>query len=192
MNALSNSDPSRRGANQDQQHRADAHAAPVAGIATLAASLMLLTPLPAHAVDGCQVLLCLAAPSWRAIPQCVPPVSQVLRDLARGKPFPTCTMAGAGNSAIHNWSRAPAYCPPQYTRVFDGPNGPLYSCDYSGAISVTVQGLPFATTWWSMSGDTVTEFSARAKAQLGKWDGRFDDDYARWLASQPLPGTSVD
>lgn len=29
---------------------------------------------PARAVDGCLVLLCFAAPSWRAIPQCVPPI----------------------------------------------------------------------------------------------------------------------
>ncbi|RZA15171.1 MAG: hypothetical protein EOP02_25220, partial [Proteobacteria bacterium] len=35
--------------------------------------------------DGCVVLLCLAAPSWRAIPQCVPPIRQLFRDLARGR-----------------------------------------------------------------------------------------------------------
>ena len=52
---------------------------------------------PAAAVDGCLVLLCFAAPSWRAIPECVPPVRQVLHDLAKGKAFPTCPMAGEGN-----------------------------------------------------------------------------------------------
>src|SRR6478609_8158079 len=56
---------------------------------------------PALAVDGCLVLLCLAAPSWRAIPQCVPPVQQVLLDLARGRVFSTCGFAGAGNAASH-------------------------------------------------------------------------------------------
>lgn len=156
----------------------------LAGITVCAA---LGAPAPAHAVDGCQVLLCLAAPSWRSISQCVPPVTQVLRDLARGKPFPTCAMAGAGNSAAHNWASAPSFCPPQYTRVFDGPNGPIYSCDYSGAISVTVQGALFSTTWWSLSGDSSTEFSPYAKAQLGNWDTKFDTDYAAWLASQPVP-----
>lgn len=159
-----------------------------ASVAVLASAAAVLTPLPAHAVDGCQVLLCLAAPSWHAISQCVPPVRQVLRDLARGRPFPTCGMAGAGNAATHSWSSAPSFCPPQYTHVFDGPNGPIYSCDYSGAISVTLQGAPFATTWWNLGGDTVTEFSATAKTQLGQWDSRFEDDYARWLASQPVPG----
>ena len=100
-------------------------------------------------------------------------------------------MAGAGNSTSHAWSSAPTFCPTQYTRINDGPNGPIYTCDYSGAISVTVQGVPFATTWWSPGGETVTEFSAAAKAQLGQWDTRFDDDYAKWLASQPVPGAPI-
>ena len=143
----------------------------------------------AHAVDGCTVLLCLAAPSWRSIEQCVPPVRQVLRDLARGKPFPTCTMAGADNTASHAWSAPPAFCPPQYTRSYDGPQGTVYTCDYDGAISVTVDGTLFARTWWSMSGDSVTEFSAAAKTQLGTWDKRFDDEFAAWLASQPSAAT---
>lgn len=148
------------------------------------ASLMLATA-SAHAADGCLVLLCLAAPNWRQIPQCVPPVQKVLRDLARGKPFPTCAMAGAGNSAHHAWASAPSYCPPQYTRIHDGANGTVYTCDYTGAISVAVNGVPFARTWWTAAGDSVTEFSPAAKTQLGTWDTRFDDDYAAWLAAQP-------
>jgi hypothetical protein len=146
-----------------------------------------IAPRQAHAVDGCLVLLCFAAPSWRSIPQCVPPIKQVLRDLARGKSFPTCGMAGGGNSASHAWASAPGYCPPQYTRVFDGESGPIYSCDYTGAVSVSINGAPFARTWWTMAGDTVTEFSPAAKTQLGTWDTRFDDDYAAWLASLPPP-----
>ena len=161
--------------------RAVLHNGPIA----LASALALLAPVPAHAVDGCLVLLCFAAPNWRAIPLCVPPIEQVLRDLARGKPFPTCAMAGAGNSASHAWASAPAFCPPQYTREFDGVNGPVYSCDYLGAVSVSINGAPFARTWWRMVGGTVTEFSPAAKAQFGTWDTRFDDDYAAWLAAQP-------
>jgi hypothetical protein len=142
-------------------------------------------PMTARAVDGCLVLLCLAAPSWRAIPQCVPPVKQLFHDLAHGKPFPTCSMAGAGNSAKHAWSSAPAFCPPQYTRVFDGESGPIYQCDFGGAISVSINGTPFSRTWWSFGGDSATEFSPAAKVQLGTWDTRFDDDYALWLTSLP-------
>ena len=151
----------------------------------LCAGALAIAATAAHAVDGCLVLLCLAAPSWRSIPQCVPPIQQVLRDLARGKAFPTCGMAGGGNSASHAWASAPGYCPPQYTRVFDGENGPIYSCDYTGAVSVSVNGEPFARTWWNMGGDSVTEFSLAAKAQLGSWETKFDDDYATWLALPP-------
>jgi len=157
----------------------------------LVSTAALLAPSPARAVDGCVVLLCLAAPSWRAIPQCVPPIRQLFRDLARGKAFPICSMAGGANAATHDWSSAPGYCPPQYTRSWDGPHGPVYTCDYSGAISVTVNGALFARTWWSMAGDAVTEFSASAKTQLGSWDTRFDTEYAAWLASQLSPSAGA-
>ncbi|MDC6166581.1 hypothetical protein [Paucibacter sp. XJ19-41] len=158
--------------------------APIAA-ALSAAALLLGTSTPALALDGCLVLLCLAAPSWRAIPQCVPPITQLWRDLARGRAFPNCSMAGGGNSASHAWASAPSFCPPQYTRIVDGPNGPRYYCNYTGAVAVTVNGQAFARTWWTLSGDTVTDFSPAAKAMLGRWDRRFDDDYAAWLASQP-------
>ena len=155
----------------------------IAALVTVAA----LAPFsgPARAVDGCKVLLCLAAPSWRSIPECVPTINQLHRDLARGKPFPTCSMASAGNSANNDWANAPANCPRQYTRVFDGESGPIYSCDYAGAVTVNINGAPFTRTWWSMGGDTVTEFTPAAKAQLGTWDSKFDDDYATWFASLP-------
>jgi hypothetical protein len=150
-------------------------------------AMLLAWTVPAHAVDGCKVLLCLAAPSWRSIPECVPTINQLHRDLARGKPFPTCSMAGAGNSANNAWASAPSNCPPQYTRVFEGESGPIYSCDYSGAVTVNINGAPFTRTWWSMGGETVTEFTPAAKTQLGTWDSKFDDDYAIWLASLPPP-----
>lgn len=148
-------------------------------------ALLLLTSTPARAVDGCVVLLCFAAPSWHAIPQCVPPITQVLRDLARGRAFPTCNMSGPGNTASHAWSEAPTFCPPQYTRVYYGENGPIYTCDFAGAVSVFVDGALFSRTWWTMDGDTSTEFTPTGKAQLGSWDTRFDDDYAAWLSTQP-------
>jgi hypothetical protein len=43
-----------------------------------------------------------------------------------------------------------------------------------------------------MAGDTVTEFSPAAKAQLGTWDTRFEDDYAAWLAALPPPAPPTD
>ena len=160
---------------------------PLSRLSPWVIGLATLTPAPSQALDGCTVLLCLAAPSWRSIPECVPPIRQLLRDLALGRAFPTCAMSGAGNSASHAWSSAPDFCPPQYTRIYDGPNRPVYTCDYSGAISVTVDGEPFVRTWWSMDGDAVTEFSPAAKARLGTWDGRFDAEFSAWLASRPAP-----
>jgi hypothetical protein len=141
----------------------------------------------ARAADGCTVLLCLAAPSWKQIPQCVPPMHALLKDLAKGKPFPECSMSGAGNSAGHIWASAPANCPPHYTLVAHGESGPEYHCSYSGMIQVQINGVIFTRTWWREDGDSVTEFSAAAKAQLGTWDTRFDDEYAAWLATQPPP-----
>ena len=148
-------------------------------------SLSLLAPTAAHAVDGCLVLLCFAAPSWKSIPQWVPPIRQVLRDLARGKAFPTCGMSGSGNSAWHAWARAPGNCPPQYTREHETESGPIYTCDYTGAITVSIDGKPFTRTWWDMGGDTVTDFSPVAKSQLGSWDTKYDDDRAAWQRSRP-------
>jgi hypothetical protein len=92
-------------------------------------------------------------------------------------------MAGAGNTARNQWAYAPENCPPQYTRLLDG-SSPTYTCDYTGAVSVTIDGSPWSHTWWSFAGETVTEFMPAAKAQLGAWDTRFDDDHAAWLASQ--------
>ena len=81
---------------------------PAQSLATIMPGLALVAmfgmPTLAHAVDGCTVLLCFAAPNWRSIPQCVPPIQQVLRDLARGKPFPTCAMAGAGSFRRPRWA----------------------------------------------------------------------------------------
>jgi hypothetical protein len=188
MNDSSDADPASETTAGRRDVAADRTRVTLASIATGSLlSMALLSPSAARAVDGCLVLLCFAAPSWRAIPQCLPPIRQVLRDLARGRGFPTCGMAGAGNAAQHAWASAPSNCPPQYTRVFDTEGGPIYTCDYAGAVSVSVEGKPFARTWWNMGGDTVTEFSPAAKAQLGSWDTRFDDERAAWLAALPPP-----
>jgi hypothetical protein len=159
----------------------------VPALASALLSLLMAVPRPALAVDGCTVLLCFAAPSWRAIPQCVPPIRKVLRDLALGRAFPTCGMSGPGNSAAHQWANPPSFCPPQYTQVINAENHPEYLCSYVGAVEVMVKGDLWTRTWWRMDGDSVTEYTPAAKAQLGSWDTRFDDDYAAWLANQPPP-----
>jgi hypothetical protein len=64
-------------------------------------------------------------------------------------------------------------------------SGTHYVCRYDGAVAVTIDGARWARTWWNLSGETVTEFTPAAKAVLGSWDTRYDDDYAIWLASRP-------
>jgi hypothetical protein len=152
-----------------------------------AAIALMCFSAPARSVDGCLVLLCLAAPSWRAIPHCVPPIKQLFRDLARGRPFPSCAMSGVGNSARNTWSNAPVFCPPQYTRFVETESASTTLCDYVGAITVDIDGSLFSRTWWTFGGEAVTEFTPNAKAQLGIWDSRFEGDYARWLANRPPP-----
>lgn len=153
-----------------------------------AAILTAISMRYAHAVDGCTVMLCLAAPDWKQVPMCVPPVRELLDDLKRGRPFPTCDTGGDGNESGHRWSSAPDFCPPQYTRTAEpGDGAPYPICDYAGAITITVLGTVWTRTWWSPDGPTVTEFSDAAKAQLGTWDTRFEDDYAAWLAALPAP-----
>ena len=55
------------------------------------------TAIPASASEyGCRVLLCLSNPSGpTAVSQCIPPISQLWRDLARGRAFPRCEEANA-------------------------------------------------------------------------------------------------
>ena len=56
---------------------------------------------PAHAVDGCKLLLCMAG-NWKNISQCEPTVRQALRDVARGRGWPTCSMGGNSASSNHS------------------------------------------------------------------------------------------
>ena len=157
--------------------------AAVASAAVL--SLSLLAPTAAHAVDGCLVLLCFAAPSGSRSRSACRRFGKCFGIWLGARRSPTCGMSGAGNSARHAWARAPGNCPPQYTRVHEAESGPIYTCDYTGANTVTIDGKQFTRTWWDMGGNTVTDFSPVAKSQLGTWDTRYDDDRADWLRSRP-------
>ena len=152
--------------------------------AALTVTTVGLIGVPARAADGCLAMLCLAAPSWSSIQQCVATVESVLNDLAHGRPFPSCDMAGAGNNATLEWSNPPTFCPPQYTTTTLLESTTTYQCLFAGAVEVDVNGALWTRTWWSESGDSVTEFTPAAKAALGTWDPRFDNDYAAWLGAQ--------
>ena len=158
-------------------------AAPVA----LALGLGLGLGGPAYAVDGCKLLLCMAG-NWQSISQCTPTVRQALRDVARGRGWPTCSMGG--NSASGNQYVAPEQCPEQYiTNAGTDESGrPIYSCPFSGVIHVAVEGRPWSRTWWSPSGDSVIEWLPASRAAFANssdaMDDRFDRDHAAWVISE--------
>ena len=141
---------------------------------------------PARAVDGCKLLLCMAG-NWQNISQCTPTVRQALRDVARGRGWPTCSMGG--DSASGNQYVAPEQCPEQYiTNAGTDESGrPIYSCPFSGVIHVAVEGRPWSRTWWSPSGDSVVEWLPAAKAAFANspdaMDERFERDHAAWVVS---------
>jgi hypothetical protein len=135
---------------------------------------------PAWAIDGCKVLLCLSGP-WQSIPACVDEVDQLFRDLWSGNPFPRCNFAaGAGytpnvanapnagtasasNVWLAQWAPAPdPNCPPQYVTVAAGIRRTTYGCRYVGTIPVRINGQLWSTTYWTMAGSNVTQFSAYA------------------------------
>jgi len=118
---------------------------------------------PAHFGDGCNLLLCMAG-NWQNISQCTPTVRQALRDVARGRGWPTCGMGG--NSASGNQYVAPEQCPEQYiTNAGTDESGRIiYSCPFSGVVHVAVDGQPWSRTWWSPWGDPVVEWLPAAKA----------------------------
>lgn len=167
-------------------------------------------PAPALASDGCTVLLCLAG-NWRSIDQCVPPVRKALRDLALGRSFPVCGFASApsfsismpgpvdagapasaslpatpvGSQVTLRWAEE-GFCPPQYQVLVEGESTTTALCSFTGAIEVFIAGQLWNRTWWSLSGDSVTEWTAAARAAIpqASADDRFDRDFEAWKAQQ--------
>ena len=156
----------------------------VASLALLG-GFALAAPAPARAADGCTVLLCLAG-NWRNISQCVPPVREVLRDLLRGRAFPTCAMGGgsyAAGTGAGNRGVSIAECPGPYLSetYYDG-TFTGYVCNLNGVIDVTVKGQLWSKTYWDGAGNSITEYTAAAKTQLGdgNYDTAFDEAMAAW------------
>ncbi len=179
--------------------------------ATALAATLIGVPQPARA-DGCTVLLCLAG-NWRNISQCVPPVRKALRDLALGRSFPMCAFAelpalpgwngssgttsqdphalqsaASRSGASLRWAQD-GFCPLQYRTPLENESGAVthYLCDFMGAIEVSINGQLWNRTWWSTSGDSVTEWTDAARSSLPQAaaDDRFERDYLQWLQRQP-------
>lgn len=162
-----------------------AHSGRAAGLALV---LSLGISAPAHAVDGCKLLLCMAG-DWQHIGECTPTVRQALRDVARGRVWPTCSLVGG--SATGNQAVAPEQCPQQYRTTTTNESGQdTLHCSFSGVIHVAVDGQAWSRTWWSASGDSVVEWLPAAKAALagapGAMDDRFERDLAAWVARERI------
>ena len=126
-----------------------------------------------------------AAAYRKSIPQCRTSIQQVFRELARSKSFPTRGMSCGCHSGGHVRARTPGKCPLQPpAQMHETESGPIYTCVYTGAITVTIDGKQFTRTWWDMGGDTMADFSPVAKSLLGTWGTRYDDDRMTWPRSR--------
>lgn len=150
------------------------------------ATLIAIPVKTALAADGCKVVLCLAG-NWRNISECRPDVEDALRDIARGRGWPTCGSVGTQRIAQNTRQN----CPPQYLTEIEGHNGiPIYQCAYTGINTTTYQGRTFSQTYWNLRGDTVTQWSDEAKAMfdsvgmLDQLDLTFELDYDEWLVQE--------
>ena len=162
-------------------------------LAHLVALGALVCSVTAQAADGCTVLLCLAG-NWKNISQCRPPVEEMMRDVARGLHFPGCE--SGGNSAAGNRAIAASECPPQYRTETLVESSIDYQCPFSSVIGVSVDGKPWSRTWWSASGDSVTEWLPAAReafaANPTEIDERFALDHAAWVAAQQAARVAAD
>lgn len=58
----------------------------------------------AHSADGCKFMLCMGAVNPMGIPECVGTIKEVMRDLRKGRGFPTCKMSnGLDSRTAGSW-----------------------------------------------------------------------------------------
>lgn len=149
----------------------------------------------AHAADGCKFLLCIAGP-WSSISECVPTVHEVFHDLARGRPFPTCSMSGGNSNYADNTWTDEASCPSMY-RQYNSESGAYAGCTYPGLISVYIDGTLWSRTYWNMTDGSSNWYSDTARAKLTaqasspRLDDTFLTDLTNWNAVQVGPCTSA-
>lgn len=151
---------------------------------------------PAFAADGCKALLCFANPNGpMAVAECVGTVKEVIRDMAKGKPFPTCfsddgsavngsiglTYVGVGYAKEGSKTCHPALESRKQGNRFAGalaPDGYAY-CNAGYSVKVTVEGIePFTyytvPSLWDSDVDTVSEVQYwRDKNGVAKTGQRF-------------------
>lgn len=80
----------------------------------------------ANAADGCKFLLCMGAANPMGIAECAGTVKEVLHDLAKGHPLPTCKMANGldtktqGSYVSYRRAGSTPSCPKDTRQGIDG------------------------------------------------------------------------
>jgi hypothetical protein len=173
-------------------------------------------PAPARASEACTVLLCLAGNwrsidqcvppvrrmlrnllLGRSFPICafaaVPTLDLTTQpadspsgtaNFPPNATTPTNSLS-SGTQATLRWADE-TFCPMQYRTVIEDDRSSTIVCTFAGAIEVTLGGQLWNRTWWSLSGDSVTEWTAAARSAVPRSaaDDRFDRDYEAWLDFQ--------
>lgn len=127
----------------------------------LAVATIGLCPMLGHADDWpCEVILCLSNPAGAtAVSQCVPPITKLWRELAKGHAFPTCAMNTSeanGNSARNDWAN-PSNCPPPYGYYVESDVG--FVCEFMGVVTVNIANKPFTRVLWNFSRSVTEDWS---------------------------------
>ena len=97
----------------------------------------------ANAADGCKFMLCLGAANPMGIAECKPVVKEVLHDLKKGRPFPTCKMSDgkdsrqSGSFVTHAVATYTPRCP---AGTKQGQNGVVY---HSGSMPRNIRYSPY-------------------------------------------------
>lgn len=138
---------------------------------------------PAHAVDGCKVMLCIAG-NWQNIAVCRPEVEEAMREVERGHGWPQCSEAP--NMGLE-WTTE-ATCPPFYAR-YGGDSGGYMGCTYGAVVRTKVNGAPWADMFWAPgTTSTSTKYYPPARTALGaNTDPRYDTDAAQYVPPTAPP-----
>ncbi|CAG0928443.1 hypothetical protein RHDC3_00752 [Rhodocyclaceae bacterium] len=115
------------------------------GLPAISPAQPTMVNIPAATHDwGCEVLLCLANPAGpTAVAECVPPIRRLWRALARGRSFPTCSMASGSNGRSYAQPAHSYYdrCPQGTTELAVGQLAELIA-PMNGSIAASPSGMP--------------------------------------------------
>lgn len=91
----------------------------VTGIGAMSVSM------PAYSADGCKFMLCMGAANPMGVKECVSTIKDVMRDLRKGRGFPTCSLVdgtdskASGSYVAHQRANPTPMCPDGYRQGSD-------------------------------------------------------------------------